>query len=356
MGIEVISEIEFGFRIMHPDTKIIAITGSNGKSTTVSLIHHILDKSGYKTILAGNIGDAFTGYPIEKPGIDFVVLEISSFQLELIKTFKPDVAAILNVTPDHLNRYDSFAHYGETKFKIFSNMKSDDVAVINADDDFTNQRLSLVKGTPKMFSMEEDADIFYKKGNIYFGKETFCVNDISIKGPHNVANAMAAILSLYKYLSFAEIKAGLLDFKSLEHRLEFCGEVKGVKFYNDSKATNTDSVRFALQSFDTPVRIILGGSDKGEDFTVLNPYLERFAKHLYILGATREKMKEAYKGFTNLTECLSFEEAIKSAFCDSSAGDIILLSPACASYDMFKNYEQRGKRFKEIVQELADEA
>ncbi|MDP8232656.1 MAG: UDP-N-acetylmuramoyl-L-alanine--D-glutamate ligase [Candidatus Zophobacter franzmannii] len=355
LGIEVISEIEFGYRIKHPKSKIIAVTGSNGKSTTVSLIHHILKKNGYHSILAGNIGDAFTGYPIDKEGIDFIVLEISSFQLELIRDFKPDVAAILNITPDHLNRYDNFEHYGDTKFKLLSNLDAGNTVVLNKDDTFIQNKLNEVKGDIKQFSMLNIADAFFKDSKVISELGEINSNDISIKGPHNIANSMAAILCLEKYLTLDEIKIGLEDFKSLEHRLEYVDTVNSVKFYNDSKATNTDSVKFALQSFNSPIRIILGGSDKGEDFSILSPYLKDSCAHLYLIGETKDKMKKSFSDFTNKSEYETLNDAVTSAYKHSQPGDIVLLSPACASYDMFKNYEHRGNSFKEIVQEIKNE-
>ena len=353
LGIEIISEIEFGFRIKHPHSKIIAITGSNGKSTTVSLIHHLLITAGYNSVLGGNIGTAFTSFPIEKKDIDFIVLELSSFQLENIDTFKPDVAAILNITPDHLNRYDSFDDYAKTKFNIFQNMKKNELVIINADDIITKKFQNLIKGNISKFSLENNVNIFRNNDEIIFGKDSYKIDEISIKGPHNVANAMAAILALSPFnITTDNIKNGLATFKSLPHRLEFVSTINGINFINDSKATNTDSVKYALQSFSKPVRIIMGGKGKGEDFKILNKYLEKHAKKIYLIGDTIAEMHKAFSGICEIEEFSSFESAIVTAYKNAESGDNIVLSTACTSYDMFPNFEVRGNTFKQIVRGL----
>jgi len=255
-NIEIISEIEFSFRIKHPHSKVIAITGSNGKSTTVSLIHHILRNAGYNSILAGNIGTTFSSYPIEKEEIDFIVLELSSFQLELIDTFKADVAAILNITPDHLNRYNSFEHYAETKFNIFKNQDSKDLAILNMDDATSAKFVKKINSDIKYFSPNSNANIYYKDNSIIIGSEEFSIQKAAIQGPHNIANMMCAILAVSPFNIIKEvIQESLETFVPLAHRMEFVKEINGIKLYNDSKATNTDSVKFALLSFDTPIRI-----------------------------------------------------------------------------------------------------
>jgi UDP-N-acetylmuramoylalanine--D-glutamate ligase len=352
-GIEVISEIEFSFRIKHPKSKIIAITGSNGKSTTVSLIHHILHTAGFNSVLAGNIGTAFSSYPIEKPDIDFIVLELSSFQLELINTFKADVAAILNITPDHLNRYNSFKDYAETKFNIFKNQSSNDMAILNLDDAASAGFTEKINSELKYFSPNSKTDIYKKENLIIIGSEEFSTQRASIQGPHNIANMMCAILAVSPFNIKSEvIQKSLETFSPLAHRLEFVKEIDGIKFYNDSKATNTDSVKFALQSFDTPIRIIMGGAGKGEDYSILVPYLRERAKKVYLTGDTIDVMKSAFESSVEIESIKEFEDVIKKAFSDSKKGDIIVLSPACTSYDIFKNFEERGDTFKEIVSRL----
>lgn len=353
---KIIGEIEFGYMIKNDRSKIIAVTGSNGKSTTVSLIAHILNKAGFKTILAGNIGDAFTSFEIEKTDIDYIVLELSSFQLELIKTFKADVAILLNITPDHLNRYNSMDDYAKAKMNIFNNQTNKDLAVINADDEYTKKIMPDTKAEILKFSITKKADAFLENDEIIYKNNKLRIENPGLQGPHNAMNVMATILGLSKTgISFDEIKKSVQSFVALAHRLEFAGEKNGVKFYNDSKATNTDAVKYALQSFGKKVRIILGGSDKGEEFSVLNPYLKRYAKKIYLLGATTDKMKKAFFPIKNDVEIESvkgFKDIIKKAYQDSQRGDIVVLSPACASYDMFKNFEERGNIFKEIVEEL----
>ena len=354
-NIHLISEIEFGFLVKHPESKIIAITGSNGKSTTVSLIHHILQTAGYNSILAGNIGMAFCSYPIEKPGIDFIVLELSSFQLELIDKFKPDVAAILNITPDHLNRYNNFDDYALAKFNIFKNQDKSDLSILNLDDTMSLKHKN--KLDPEYFSLNSKTDIYFDDKQIKFGTESINIDNSTIKGPHNVANIMASILAISPFgIDKNTIEKSLSTFASLPHRLEFVTEVRGVKFVNDSKATNTESVKYALQSFDQPIRIIMGGGGKGEDYTVLNPYLKKYARKVYLTGGTRLEMKKAFTGSVELAVFEDFEDAIRNAFKEASAGEYIVLSPACTSYDMFNNFEERGNKFKEIVLKLKNES
>ncbi len=352
-NIEIISEIEFSFRIKHPHSKIIAITGSNGKSTTVSLIHHILQTAGYNSVLAGNIGTAFSSYPIEDEDIDFIVLELSSFQLELIDTFKADVAAILNITPDHLDRYNSFEDYAETKFNIFNNQNSNDLAILNLDDAVAAKFIDIINSKLKYFSSSPNADIYYKRNSIIFNSDEFPVKSASIQGPHNIANMMCAILAVSPFnIEKDTIQKALETFLPLAHRMEFVKEVDGIKFYNDSKATNTDSVKYALQSFSTPIRIIMGGAGKGEDYSILIPYLQKRAKKVYLTGDTIDEMRAAFEGSVEIETIKEFEDVIQKAFFDSKIEDIIVLSPACTSYDRFKNFEERGNTFKEIVSRL----
>ncbi len=352
-NLKFISEIEFGYKIKYPASKIIAITGSNGKSTTVSLIHHILKTAGYKSILAGNIGSAFTSFPIEKPGIEFIVLELSSFQLELIEFFKADVAAILNITPDHLNRYNNFEEYTLAKFNIFNNQTENDLAIFNLDDNICLKYQNTVKSNKKFFSLKNNADIFFNGKNIVHNSRDISVQNLLIKGPHNIANIMASILALSPFhLKIEIINKALRTFSPLPHRLEFVAEVNGIKFINDSKATNTESVKYALQSFSKPIRIIMGGAGKGEDYTVLNPLLKQYAKKIYLVGESRLEMEKAFKSATDIALFDVFQGAVLAAYSDAEKGDYVVLSPACTSYDMFNNFEERGDRFKAIVHEL----
>jgi len=358
--IPMISEIEFGFQIKASDSKIIAVTGSNGKSTTASLIHHLLSHIGYKSILAGNIGDAFCSYPIHKPGFDYIVLEISSFQLDLIDSFRPDVAVILNITPDHLNRYESFAHYAVSKMRITMNQTEKDYAVMNLDSELIRHLEKEVSSTVLHFS----TIVKYPGSNGWMDGVFICLDDkyrvsmydLSLRGPHNHANVMASLLAIQAVGGDVQKAIGALKtFKPLSHRLELVASVNGVFFYNDSKATNSDSVRSALLSFENPIRIIMGGSDKGEDFSVLTPILKEKAKKIYITGDTEVKMRQAWMGKIPLVCINDFETCIRTAFAESLVGDTVLLSPACASYDKFKNFEHRGDTFRQIVQQIAKE-
>lgn len=357
-GIQMISELEFGYQIKHPDSRIIAVTGSNGKSTTASLIHHILSGMGQRCILAGNIGTAFCGYPITKPGLDCIVLEVSSFQLDTIATFRPDVAVLLNITPDHLNRYDSFESYAASKMRIFENQGPEDTAVIFVDSPPITGRLDQVRARRRAYSLvntHPDVDAWMNGVFIQIGpSHRLSIHDLGIKGPHNHANAMAALLAVEALgLDLAAAIRATGDFAPLAHRLEFVATVSGVSFYNDSKATNTDSVLSALSSFGKPIRVIMGGSDKGEDFGVMTPMLRQWAQKVYITGATEAKMRQAWLGKVPLECVADFEQCVRTAFSESLAGDVIVLSPACASFDRFENFEHRGQVFKQLVQSIA---
>ncbi len=359
-GIPMISEIEFGYQIKASDSKIIAITGSNGKSTTATLIYHILTNMGYKAILAGNIGDAFCGYPIHKPGIEYIVLEVSSFQLDLIKSFRPEVAVLLNITPDHLYRYQSFEHYAGSKLNMFSNQNKDDFAILNFDDPQIRMREERIHSQKIFFSASHHDTRVHAYANdifLHFREDNkLSIYELSIKGPHNHQNAMAAVLAVQSLIPDAKrVLHAVVGFKPLKHRLELVATINGVTFYNDSKATNMDSVRYALLSFERPIRIIMGGSDKGEDYDVLSGLLKEKAIMVYITGATSDKMRQAWLGKVPLRCVEDFESCIRNAFEDSLAGDVIVLSPGCASFDRFRNFEHRGETYINIVKQMAIE-
>ena len=355
-NIKLLSEIEFGFQIKEKSSKIIAVTGSNGKSTTVSLIHHILQKAGCKSILAGNIGTAFTSFSIEKPGIDFIVLELSSFQLELIDKFRPDVAAVLNISPDHLNRYENMEEYAKTKFNIFKNQKNNHLAILNFDDEFTKKYQNNIIAEKKYFSLTTPKNIKFQNDALYFENASISLKNAILKGPHNITNIMATILAVSPYkISNKIIADSLKTFQPLPHRMEFVAKIDGVSFYNDSKATNTDSVQHALKSFQKPIRLILGGAGKGENYSILTNEIKRIVSKLYLIGEERFVMKKTFNNIVSLQLFDDFEKTIFTAFKDSKKGDNIILSPACTSFDMFKNFEDRGNAFKKIVRDLADE-
>ena len=332
------SEIEFAYRLTHPETKIIAVTGSNGKSTTASLIAHVLQENNYQTILAGNIGKAYSSFPIDQK-IDFIVLEVSSFQLELIHTFKPDVALILNLTPDHLNRYASFDEYVGTKLKIFMNQDSKGLSIMNAED---KKYLSLLNNKAKsilqnfIFFTKEDSEIL--KGL-----------DLPLKGSHNELNIVAAMLSTAPYIDVKDFFQALSSFHPLEHRLEPVLEEGGVLYINDSKATNTSSVQSALLAFSQPLHLLLGGAEKGEDYKVLAKYMRNKVKKLYLIGESAPKMHALFHKEFSCEIFSSFKNAVQATILNAERGDIVILSPACASFDWFRNYEERGIKFKEII-------
>lgn len=356
-GIKMISEIEFGWQIKADDSRVIAVTGSNGKSTTASLIYHILKQMGHPCILAGNIGSAFCSFPIHKPGIRYIVLEISSFQLDLISSFAPHVAVLLNLSPDHLNRYNGFADYCNSKINIFRYQGPQDFAVLYQDSDEITKRISHIKAWKLYFSLTaKTAAAHLEDKFIKIGQHEISVFELPIMGPHNQLNTMAALLcaqALEQDMALA--MEAVKSFASLSHRLEFVESVEGVNFYNDSKATNTDSVRSALKSFDKPIRIILGGSDKGEDYSVLTEDLQDHASKAYITGDSRYKMQQAWLGKVPLVLVEDFEECVRLALEESTMGESIVLSPACASFDKFTNFEHRGETFKQIVRKLKSE-
>lgn len=355
--IPVMSEIEFGYRIKHPSSKIIAVTGSNGKSTTASLIHHILDYSGRDSILAGNIGKPLTSYAIENTGIECIVLELSSFQLELIEHFHAAITVLLNITPDHMDRYDDFEAYRTAKFNIFLNQTKDDLAILNADDFSIKDNLHQIKSRIRRFSLENNADCYYDKGFLKSTKNHYSLDNISLRGKHNIANMMAAVSVTEELaVSHTDIQNALNSFQPLPHRLEYVATKDGVRFFNDSKATNTESVKQALTSFEKPIRLIMGGAGKGEDYSVLNPLLSKHTKKIYLYGESRDEMGKSLSPALEYEKFDTFEAAIEKAYRDSECSDYVVLSPAATSFDLFENYEHRGEVFKKIVRELHNES
>jgi len=361
-GVEVISEIELGWRCLHPAVHLVAVTGSNGKSTTTSLIAHLLRSCGLRSAEAGNIGLAVCGLPVDSTAYDVLVVEISSFQLEWTRDFRPDVGVILNITPDHLNRYDSFDDYAATKMRMFASQTADQHAVLPRDDDPVNRLAGGIVASRHIFAPNAPADAYVENNALVLPGAgwNFALEGMPLRGPHNILNMLASLLAVRALghrlpaLTADDLLAGLRSFRPLEHRLEPVAEINGVQYINASKATNTDSVRYALQSFTQPLRIIMGGSDKGEDFGVLLPLLRRRAACLYLLGQTGPAMAAAYAELPHVM-VKTLEEAVRRAAADAQPGDVVLLSPACASYDMFDNFEQRGRAFKEAVHALTGE-
>jgi len=361
-GIEVCSEIEFGYRYKG-DSKIIAITGSNGKSTTTKLIWHILNTAGYDAAMVGNIGYSFARQIAEKP-CEWYVIEVSSFQLDDIHQFRPDIAVLLNITPDHLDRYDyKFENYVASKFRITENQKATDLFIVNYDDAAITKYLTTHSTHAKTiyFTMDEknihDEGGFVNKDFMhikYDGDEMkTSVHDLTIKGKHNQYNTMAAGISgRAAHIRKEKIRESFETFEGLEHRLEYVATVRGVEFINDSKGTNVNSVWFALESMTKPVILILGGQDKGNDYNEILGLVKEKVKAIICLGVNNEPIREFFKDVVETIDTKSAKEAVNAAYSFADKGDVVLLSPGCASFDLFKNYEDRGRQYKEAVRNL----
>lgn len=363
-GIELISEIEFGYRYKG-ESKIIAITGSNGKSTTTKMIHHILTNAGYDASLVGNIGVSFAKQIAEQPS-EWYVIEVSSFQLDDIITFKPDIALLLNISPDHLDRYEyKYEKYIEAKFKITKNQDAKDVLITNKDDTEITNYLATnpINARTIYFTMSEQTNlntdgafIDNEQLNInYDGERTsMSIHDLSVQGKHNQYNSMAAGISARTAgIRSAKIRESFLTFEGIAHRLEFVASVRGVDFINDSKATNVNSVWFALESMKKPVVLILGGQDKGNDYNEIKALVQEKVKAIVCLGIDNKNIHEFFGAFIpNIVDTQSAKDAVLAAYSLAEKNDVVLLAPACASFDLFKNYEDRGDQFKEAVKNL----
>lgn len=360
LNIKIVSEVEFASWFCKGN--IIAITGTNGKTTTTSLMNFALNECGIKCYAAGNIGDAFSEIALEVNENEFVALETSSFQLDFIDRFKPKFSMILNITPDHLDRYEnSFDKYIASKIEIAKNQSLQDYFIFNADDSNTFSGLNNQKVNRLGFSTKKKIDngAYSVDGKMYFAQdgrveEVFSVSDLFIKGEHNVANALA-VLSVAKTLNLPnkKIKNAFEKFKGVEHRIEFVRELNGVEYYNDSKATNVDSVWFALNSFSKPIYLILGGKDKGNDYNQIKDLVIKNVKKIYAIGSSANKVYDFFNGFVTTEYKQTIEACVEAARNEAEKGSVVLLSPACASFDMFDNYEHRGKVFKEAVEKLS---
>ncbi len=355
-NIKVISELEFAS--LFCEATIIAITGTNGKTTTTSLCAHVLKKCGFKAHTAGNIGFAFSEIADKVGKDEFISLEISSFQLDYIDSFRPRVSMILNLTPDHLDRYEnSFEKYIAAKLRIFENQGAGDSFIYNAEDkNFPAEKLT--DGPSRYsFSIHEKVEkgCFPDGENICFidekGEEIICkVSDLSLKGEHNLMNCMAVIAAVkIAGGDNSGISAGLGDFPGVEHRLEFVRELRGVRYINDSKATNVDSVWYALRTFHEPVYLILGGKDKGNDYNQILEPVKKNVRKIYAVGSSAQKVYNFFKGITQTEIKDDLEACLAAAAKEAEPGSIVLLSPACASFDMFSSYEHRGRVFKEAA-------
>jgi UDP-N-acetylmuramoylalanine--D-glutamate ligase len=359
-GIPVISEIELAYRYKG-DSRIIAITGSNGKSTTTALTYHICRHAGLDCALVGNIGYSFARQVAEDPKALYVA-EISSFQLDDIKAFCPNVAVLLNITEDHLDRYDyKFENYIASKFRIAMNQTSEDYFIYNEDDDviinYLGQHQLISKKLPISMKKEvtkggqiKDNELQVKTGS---EQVSMSVYDFALKGKHNQYNTMAAcVAGSTMDIRKNKIREAVQTFQSLEHRMESVLTVRGVEFINDSKATNVNSTWYALESMTKPTVLILGGVDKGNDYTLIEELVQEKVKAVVCMGIDNKKIHEAFEGKVNIVDTASAEEAVAAAYGLASPGDAVLLSPACASFDLFKNYEDRGTQFKQAVKNL----
>ena len=360
-GIELIGEIELAYRYKG-NAKIVAITGSNGKSTTTALLYHICVKAGLDCALVGNIGYSFAKQVAENPK-PLYIAEISSFQLDDCITFKPDIALLLNITEDHLDRYDyKFENYINSKFRIIQNQNENDYFIYCDDDEvITNKLNTLTTYTnPLPFSMKHEI----KKGGYIKGDQmmlriqeervSMSIYDFALKGKHNNYNTMAAgIAATTLGIRKEKIRESVADFQGLEHRNEFVASVRGVEFINDSKATNVNSTWFALESLNKPTILILGGVDKGNDYSLLEDMVKEKVKAIVCVGKDNKKIVSYFKNMVpTIIETDNIQTCVHTCFKIATKGDVVLLSPACASFDLFKNYEDRGKQFKEAVKEL----
>jgi UDP-N-acetylmuramoylalanine--D-glutamate ligase len=360
-GIPVISEIELAYRFKG-ESKIVAITGSNGKSTTTALMYHICRTAGLECALVGNIGYSFAKQVAEDPK-PLYVAEISSFQLDDIKDFKPDISILLNITEDHLDRYDyKFENYINSKFRIIENQNMDDYFIYCEDDEVIMNKLRLltIHTNPLPFSMKQEV----KKGGYIKGDQmmlriqeervSMSIYDFALKGKHNNYNTMAAgIAATTLGIRKEKIREAVKNFHSLEHRMEFVAMVRGVEFINDSKATNVNSTWYALESMTKPTVLILGGTDKGNDYSLIADLVKEKVKAIVCMGLDNAKIIEAFKDMVpEIIEADTAKKAVNTAFKLAAKGDVVLLSPACASFDLFKNYEDRGTQFKDAVKEL----
>ncbi len=327
---------------------------------TTSLTGEILSAGGLKTLVGGNIGTPAISLVPQSTRKTVIVLEVSSFQLETIRTFRPKIAVVLNVTPDHLDRHRTFEAYVDAKARIFENQKPEDFAVLNADDSTCVELAARTRAQVFWFSRKREVEhgAFVHEGRVLFQRagckeDVMRVEEVPLKGSHNLANVLAAVCAgVLMGCEAEQIRKAVRDFKAVEHRLEYVATVQGVEYYNDSKATNVDATIKALESFPANIHLILGGKDKGSDYSLLNDLLRERVKRVYTIGAAAEKISSQIKDATSISPAGTIEAAVKQASASAQPGDVVLLAPACASFDQFQNYEHRGRVFKELVRAL----
>ena len=356
-GTEIISEIELASRLTQ--TPIIAVTGTNGKSTVTTLIEKILERAGKKVAVGGNLGAPFIGLLGEEP-IDYFVLEISTFQLEGVKTFRPNIAMILNITPDHLDRHNTFEDYAALKGKISESQTEEDILILNSDDENVLKQGTRSKAKKVFFSLLEKVSegAYLENDSVTVCSDQSKQNLLSVDGLQpamqcQVENVLASVVATSLVGAKPDdIASAVCEFTGLEHRIEWVRTVRGIDFINDSKGTNVGSVHKSLTSFSRPVILIAGGKDKGGDFQALKGIFKERVKHLILIGETKNKFRLMLNGSFSYEDAGNMEDAIRRAMNKAKAGDVVLLSPGCASFDMFRDFVERGNRFKEIVNRL----
>jgi len=357
LKITVWSEIELASWFLHG--RLIGITGSNGKTTTTTLVDHILRQAGFATVLAGNIGTPLIAQANKAAQGTVTVAELSSFQLELIETFRPSIAVLLNLTPDHLDRHKTFSAYAAAKARIFENQIEEDAAILNLDDAASRE---IVPSRPQVFWFSRKTNVeqgaFVSNGKLIFRRnnkeeEILNCNEISLPGAHNLENVLAAtIAARLAGVPSLQIAEAVHSFAGVEHRIEFVAEIHGARYYNDSKATNVDATLKALEAFPGRIIVILGGKDKASDYSPLRELLRERTILALLIGSVAEKIERQIAGSVAIERAGTLERAVQIATRTAQPGDVVLLAPACASFDQFQNYEHRGRVFKELVRQL----
>ena len=354
LGIKVVNEVEVAYHFLPSDAFVIAVTGANGKTTTTTLVYEFVKAMGKRVHLGGNIGYPLSQIVENVESNDVVVLEISAQQLHDLYDFNPNVSILTNLVPVHIDFFGTYENYIDHKIRIFMNHNSKDIAIINKSNKESYEATQDIRSNKKYFSSSEEADCMIKDGAIYYNNEKIInLNEIRVKGMHNYENIMCAIIATKELgISNESIKEVLNKFTGVEHRIEFVAKINGREFYNDSKATNVKSTQIALSAFDTPTILLLGGLDRGHSFEELKDYLANVT-HIVCYGETKNRIKDfANNCKVDCTVVDTLEEATKFAYNISSVGDTILLSPACASWDQFDDFEKRGEKFKETVNSL----
>jgi UDP-N-acetylmuramoylalanine--D-glutamate ligase len=362
LGRPVIGELELAARFLKG--KILAITGSNGKTTTTALAGEILKEAGYPTLVAGNIGVAVVGLIDDSTDDTWSVLEVSSFQLESTEEFHPRIAVILNITPDHLDRHGTFENYALAKERIFAVQDELDYLVLNADNPRTAEAEARSHSQVYWFSAKHEVSrgawvaggsVVYRSGRDAAIESILPVTKIPLKGEHNVENVLAAVCAArLAGVSASVIARAVENFRAVEHRLEFVGTINGVDYYNDSKATNVDATAKAVASFPGGIHLILGGKDKNSDYATLAPLLRERVRAVYTIGAAAGKIESHLRGVVQIHACTTLANAVSAAASAARPGDVVLLAPACSSFDQFENYEERGRAFKQLVADQKD--